>query len=101
MYQHVAHRYRRTIQRLVLCYKIRNQLVDIDPEKYYTPGDIRTRGSHRLRQQRASKEANRNSFFPRSVRDWNRLPEPVAAAPTIEEFRTRLSSVPWTQLQAQ
>lgn len=34
--------HRRTIQRLLLCYKIRNQLVDIDPEKYYTPGDIRT-----------------------------------------------------------
>lgn len=48
--------HRRTIQRLVLCYKIRNKLLDIDPEKYYTPGDIRTRGSHRLGQQRANKE---------------------------------------------
>uniref|UniRef100_A0A8W8M7U3 Uncharacterized protein n=1 Tax=Magallana gigas TaxID=29159 RepID=A0A8W8M7U3_MAGGI len=59
------------------------------------------RGSHRLRQQQASKEVYRNSFFPRSVRDWNHLPETVLAAPTIEEFRTRLSSIPWTQLQAQ
>ena len=93
--------HRRTIQRLVLCYKIRNQLVDIDPEKYYTPGDIWTRGSHRLRQQRASKEVYRNSFFPRSVRDWNRVPKPVTAASTIEKLRTRPAIVPWTQLQAQ
>lgn len=64
-------------------------------------GDIQTRGSHKLRQQQARKEAYRSSFFPRSVRDWNRVPKPVTAASTIEKLRTRPAIVPWTQLQAQ
>ncbi|VDH98689.1 Hypothetical predicted protein [Mytilus galloprovincialis] len=91
--------YRRIKQRLVLCYKIQNQLVEIQPAIYYTSGDNRTRGGHRLRQIRATKEVYNNSFFPRSIRDWNLLPDTVAAAPTLEEFRARLASVPWTQMQ--
>lgn len=91
--------HRRTIHVLVLCYKIRNQLVDINSENYFAPGDKRTRRSHGLGQQRASKEVYINSFFPRSARDWNRLAEQVTEAHTIEKFRTRLSSVLWSQLQ--
>ncbi|VDI60799.1 Hypothetical predicted protein [Mytilus galloprovincialis] len=94
--------YRRIKQRLVLCYilyKIQNKLVEIQPAIYYTSGDNRTRGGHRLRQIRATKEVYKNSFFPRSIRDWNLLPDTVAAAPTLEEFRARLASVPWTQMQ--
>lgn len=91
--------HRRTIHVLVLCYKIRNQLVDINSENYFAPGDKRTRRSHRLGQQRASKKVYINSFFPRSARDWNRLAEQVTEAHTIEKFRTRLSSVLWSQLQ--
>ncbi|CAG2230681.1 unnamed protein product [Mytilus edulis] len=33
-----------------------------------------------------------------NIRDWNLLPDTVAAAPTLEEFRARLASVPWTQI---
>ncbi|KAK3088732.1 hypothetical protein FSP39_023094, partial [Pinctada imbricata] len=91
--------HRRTKQRLVLCYKIRNHLVDIDPDKYYTPGDSRTRGGHRYRQIRTNKDQHRHSFFPRSIRDWNRLPESATAALSLEEFRATLDSVPWTQLE--
>lgn len=60
--------HRRTIHRLDLWYKIRNHLVDIDPEKYYIPGDRQTRGSHRIRQPQASKEEYRYSIFLRSRR---------------------------------
>ncbi|VDI51570.1 Hypothetical predicted protein [Mytilus galloprovincialis] len=91
--------YRHIKQRLVLCYKIQNQLVEIQPAIYYTSGDNRTRGGHRLGQIRATKVVYNNSFFPRFIRDWNLLPDTVAAAPTIEEFRARLASVPWTQMQ--
>ena len=73
--------------------------MEIQPAIYYTPGDNRTRGGHRLRQIRATKEVYNNSFFPRSIRDWNLLPDTVEAAPTLEEFRARLASVPWTQMQ--
>lgn len=82
---------RRAQHRLIMCYKIRHKLVDIDPDLYYTPGDSRTRGGHRYRQHRATKEVYNNSFFPRSVREWNHLPETVTAAPTLEEFRARIA----------
>ncbi|XP_062575423.1 uncharacterized protein LOC134237333 [Saccostrea cucullata] len=57
--------HRRTTHRLVLCYKIRNRLVDNNPDKYYTPGDRRTRGSHRYRQHRAIKETRIHSSHGR------------------------------------
>ncbi|VDI70621.1 Hypothetical predicted protein [Mytilus galloprovincialis] len=91
--------YRRTEQRSFLCYNVHNQLVEIQPAIYYTHGDNRIRGGHKLRQIRATKEVYNNSFFPRSITDWNLLPDTVAAALTLEEFMARLASVPTTQMQ--
>ena len=90
--------HRRMKQRLTMCYKIRHQNIDINPD-YYTAGDGRTRGSHKLRQTRARKEAYHHSFFPRSIRDWNRLPEGVTNTDSLEDFRGRLDAIPWSQLQ--
>ena len=47
---------RRWKQSLVMCYKIHHQLIAIEPANYYTAGDSRTRGNHRLRQIRAKKD---------------------------------------------
>ena len=88
--------HRRWKQDLTYCYKIRNHLVDIDPTRYYTAGDIRTRGSHKARQIRAKRDQYYHSFIPRSTREWNRLPEKVVAAKSLEDFRAGLNSVPWT-----
>ena len=90
--------HRRTKQRLTMCYKIRHQYIEINPG-YYTAGDGRTRGSHKLRQTRAKKEAYHHSFFPRSIRDWNRLPEGVTNTDSLEDFRGRLDAIPWSQLK--
>jgi hypothetical protein len=62
---------RRWKQTLVMCYKIHHQLIVIEPANYYTTGDSRTRGNHRLRQIRAKKDTYQHSFFPRSIREWN------------------------------
>ncbi|XP_065921954.1 uncharacterized protein [Magallana gigas] len=62
---------RRCKDRLTMAYKIHNRLVDIDPSNYYKPGDSRTRGGHRIHQQRTLKDQYRYSFFPRSTREWN------------------------------
>ncbi|VDH98557.1 Hypothetical predicted protein [Mytilus galloprovincialis] len=59
--------------RLTMSYKIHNRLVDIDPSNYYKPGDSRTRGGHRIHQQRTLKDQFRYSFFPRSTGEWNTL----------------------------
>ncbi|CAG2252756.1 unnamed protein product [Mytilus edulis] len=85
---------RRCKDRLTMAYKIRNRLVDIDPSNYYKPGDSRTRGGHRIHQQRTLKDQYRYSFFPRSTREWNTLPEKATTAATLEEFKASLTILP-------
>ena len=81
---------RRLDSRLSMLYRIDHQLVDVKKETYLQSGDSRTRGSHKFYQERITSEVYRNSFFPRTVRDWNRLPHTVTAAETLEEFRGSL-----------
>jgi hypothetical protein len=70
----------------MLC-RIRYNLIDINMDLYIRHSDSRTRGQHRLFQERTSSEIYRNSFFQRTVRDWNLLPASTVAAATIEELR--------------
>jgi hypothetical protein len=81
-------------QTLVMCYKIHHQLIAIEPANYYTAGDSRTRGNHRLGQIRAKKDTYQHSFFPRSIREWNRVPSSVVDAGSLEHFKVRLNSIP-------
>ena len=83
---------RRKISRLVMMYKIQHQLVDIDRDLYIKPSDTRTRGQHRLYQERTNNETFRNSFFQRTVRDWNQLPDKTIRANSIEEFKANLQN---------
>jgi hypothetical protein len=81
---------RRRISRLVMMYKILHQLVDIDRDLYLRPGDSRTRGQYRFFQERSNYDTFRNSFFHRTVREWNHLPDTTVGASSIEEFRANL-----------
>ena len=92
---------RRTKSSLLMCYKATNHLIAINPENHYTSGDKRTRGSRNLRQVRAQKDVYHHSFFPRSIREWNRLPEEVKTATSLEDFKARLNTIPWPQLSNQ
>ena len=90
---------RRWKQTLVMCYKIHHQLIAIEPANYYTAGDSRTRGNHRLGQIRAKKDTYQHSFFPRSIREWNQVPSSVVDAGSLEDFKVRLNSIPWLSSQ--
>jgi hypothetical protein len=90
---------RRWKQTLVMCYKIHHQLIAIEPANYYTAGDSRIRGNHRLRQIRAKKDTYQHSFFPISIREWNRVPSSVVDAGSLEDFKVRLNSIPWPSSQ--
>ena len=81
---------RRRISRLVMMYKIQHQLMDIDRDLHLRPGDSRTRGQHRFFQERSNYDTLRNSFFQRTVREWNHLPDTTVWASSIEEFRANL-----------
>ena len=81
---------RRRNSRLVMMYKINHDLIDIPAATYLTTGDARTRGK-KYRQPTTSRDVYKNSFFPRTIRDWNHLPEHVKGARTIDGFKEQLA----------
>jgi hypothetical protein len=85
---------RRKTNRLCMLYKIKNGLIDIDSHQYIQSNDSRTRGKDRLYQKRMSSEAFGNSFFPKTIRDWNQLPANTTSANTVEGFRSALKARP-------
>ena len=77
------------MDRLTTLHKIQHRLVELDTN-VVRPGDKRTRGQHRLYQPAAKLSIYKNSFFPRTIWEWNLLPTSVTDATTIEEFRVDL-----------
>ncbi|KAK6167049.1 hypothetical protein SNE40_021157 [Patella caerulea] len=85
---------RRVRSRLAMFYKITHGLIDIPPLDYLTPGDGRTRGTNKYRQPPTHRDVYKYSFFPRTITDWNRLPNVITQAANINEFRAQLSKIP-------
>ena len=81
---------RRRNIRLAFLQKINNNLVDLDINNYVKKGDSRTRGSQRFHQGRASHPALFHSFFPRTVREWNKLPTDISSITSPEAFVERI-----------
>ena len=81
---------RRKNDRLTTLYEIRHGLVDMDTGDVLRLNDRRTRGQQRLYQLTANVKVYKESFFPRTIQDWNGLPAVVTDSPTIEEFRAGL-----------
>ena len=84
---------RRHSSRLQILYKIQHGLVDMNKDSYMKQSDSRTRGANQLFQERTTHEVY-NSFFPRTIRDWNQLPLQVISANSLEEFRAGLAVTP-------
>ena len=72
---------RRQIFRLSLLYKAHHGLVDIDKATYLKPCDSRIRNHTGFYQEHTEHEVYHNSFFPRTIREWNRLPNRDTSAP--------------------
>ncbi|XP_072027820.1 uncharacterized protein [Amphiura filiformis] len=66
---------RRLVSRLLMMFKIRFDLVDIPWNHYLTLHSSSTRGhSSRFMQPHTNSSVFANSYFPRTIRDWNNLP---------------------------
>lgn len=83
---------RRQNIRLCWIYKIANGLVAIPVDQYLTP---LTRPSRHYNTMAFTIYSPRNdyykySFFPRTVIEWNQLPEMTVKAPTLEAFKSQL-----------
>ena len=77
---------------LTLFYKIHSGMVYVDKDKYLTTvtGLRQTRASHdsQYRRYQAYSDALNNSFFPRTIPQWNGLPSSVVSVQTTKEFKS-------------
>ena len=73
-------------------FKVVNGLVAVDKEDYLQHGDTRTRAknSMKFKQMKTSTQIFQNSFFPRTIPDWNVLPEDTIKCDNVESFRAAL-----------
>ena len=84
---------RRRAARLVFFYKVHYELVAVNMplELKHHPGPTRTENSLAYYIPATSVDYQKNSFFFRTVRDWNYLPEEAVLAATPESFRNYIS----------
>ena len=80
---------RRRQSRLALMYKLTHGLIDIDSrEELIQRSDSRTRGSHqfKFRVPYANKDVFKFSFFPKTIADWDCLPEAIVSSTSLKIF---------------
>ena len=65
---------------------MQNKQVDVDISKYIRPNDPRTRGANRFYQVHTKNSVYYNSFFVRTLRDWNKLPSQLTSNTNNDEF---------------
>ena len=80
---------RRTRSRLIMFYKIINNVVAIQPppEIIQTVNTITRQGIHTYRHISTSKDSYKYSFFPRTVIQWNLLPVEIHSAASVDTFK--------------
>ena len=85
---------RRRIYRLIFLYKVLNEHVAVPPDKLDIKQNGRpVRGSvtkQRLVIPRCSTNGLKNSFVPRTIVQWNALPDSTTSAASVNAFRSRL-----------
>ena len=85
---------RRKNARLAMLYKMTNNMVNIDTEERLIPPNRYSRNMHQrsFRVFYHRSDFRKESFFPRTIRDWNALPPAVASAESLGVFKTLLST---------
>ena len=79
-----------------MMYKICNSICEV-PENPLIKNDRKTIVTNRLFKIQSSTRIYKNSFFPRTIGDWNRLPARITDCQTIEGFRTEVGSLSVSQ----
>ena len=85
---------RRRLSRLAMFYKIQNNLVAINMHQYLTPKTLssptRTENTMAYNIPSSTKDYHKYAFFPRTARDWNKLPQSVVSATSLDSFKSGL-----------
>ena len=76
-----------------MMYKIVNNKVAIDPDKYFTKPTRRSRhmNQHAYAVPSATKDSRKWSYFCNTIRDWNSLPPDIAGAKSLEIFKSQVA----------
>ena len=85
---------RRRDARLVMFFKTVNRLVAIDPSHYLTPGPsfTRSKNNKKYQQHKVYTSSYQYSFFPRTIPEWNKLPQTIIDTTTMDEFKENSAS---------
>ena len=83
---------RRRLHRLSFLFKIKHQLVDVNPGSLLQSSDSRTRGKARIHQAHTQSTVYSNSFYPRTIREWNLLPTTITDITAQGEFERALAA---------
>ena len=84
---------RRRTARLTMFYKIRNNLVAAsNPDLKQPTRFTRNMHCHSYIPLSATKNYRKFSFYPRTTLDWNKLPENITSAPSLQNFSLLLSN---------
>ena len=87
--------YRRQRNRLIMLFKIHHSLIAIVPPAFLAHPQRQNPGfPHRFQTVYVSTEAYRNSFYIRTIREWNSLSPSIACQDSLGSFKTALSSIP-------
>ncbi|XP_072033974.1 uncharacterized protein [Amphiura filiformis] len=88
---------RRRNARLSMFYKIHHDHVAVDPSQFVTFKNLTTptRSENTLAYHipHSRTDYHRTSFFPRTIREWNLLPETVIKAPSPAAFKEALNKL--------
>ena len=84
---------RRKIARLTLMYKITNGIVNIDPSSKLIPPNRYSRKMHNHTFQHPSCNTTMRSqsYYPRTIREWNALPADTVKAASLDSFKARIN----------
>ena len=86
---------RRQQARIVMFYRIIHQLAHVDSGRYLTPTPMSNTRGHDARYAvpYSTILAHSNSYFPRTIRLWNQLPQEVVHAQSLQACKTGLGNV--------
>ena len=82
---------RRKTNRLAMMYKITHGMVSVDASQLI-PAPARERRGHsqQFKQIQCRTKYRQGTFFPRSIKDWNELPDSAVEATTLDTFVSRV-----------
>lgn len=88
---------RRACERLKIFYQIYHNNLKIDRGKYIQPSQSRATRSHhskKVKEFSCKTTTFQKSFFPRTVRSWNALPDEAASSTTVSSFMNSIANLP-------